>query len=216
MWHLGMNSNMNFPAPVAAIGFLLAVVGVVLCVCALAVAVFLRKPVVAKFTAAVLAAGAAVHFGLLFGFSLGSHDRLLAKGEEKYFCEIDCHLAYSIVDVDVTPGVANSHYVITLRTRFDQSTTSPRRPKDMPLTPSPRTVELLDAQGNRFVLASTSGTTLSTPLIPGQAYTTQLAFELPRDAKAIRLLISTAPQWPDHVVIGDENSWFHKKTYFSL
>lgn len=216
MWHLSMNSNMNFPAPVAAAGFLLAVVGLVLCVCALAVAIFIRKPVVAKFTSTILAAGAVVYFGLLFGFSLGSHDHLLAKGEEKYFCEIDCHLAYSLVRVDVTTGVANSHYVITLLTRFDQTTISPHRPKDLPLTPSPRSVELIDAKGNRFAPTSTSGSALSTPLIPGQGYTTQISFELPPEAKGIRLLISTAPQWPDHVIIGDENSWLHKKTYFSL
>jgi hypothetical protein len=32
----------------------------------------------------------------------------------------------------------------------------------------------------------------------------------------LRLLINTIPRWPDRLVIGDENSWLHKKTYFAL
>jgi hypothetical protein len=57
---------------------------------------------------------------------------------------------------------------------------------------------------------------LTTPLIPGQSYTTELSFRIPSSANHLRLLITTSPQWPDHVVIGDENSWLHKKTYFAL
>jgi hypothetical protein len=55
-----------------------------------------------------------------------------------------------------------------------------------------------------------------TPLRPAESYTTQLIFQVPRDAGGLRLLIGTAPAWPDHVVIGDENSWLHQKTYFAL
>jgi hypothetical protein len=43
-----------------------------------------------------------------------------------------------------------------------------------------------------------------------------LEFELPQSATGLRLLINTAPLWPDRVVIGDENSILHKKTYFAL
>ena len=55
-----------------------------------------------------------------------------------------------------------------------------------------------------------------TPLQPGESYKTQLEFRVPKDAKGLRLLINTIPAWPDRLVIGDENSWLHKKTYFAL
>jgi hypothetical protein len=32
----------------------------------------------------------------------------------------------------------------------------------------------------------------------------------------VRLLVRTEPQWPDRVVIGDENSWGHERTFFAL
>jgi hypothetical protein len=216
MWHFGINSNMNFPAPVAAVGFLAACAGTLLSLCALAMAAFVRKRQVAQLTLLIVACGAFVYFGLLFGFSLGSHDHFLAQGQEKYFCEMDCHLAYSVLQVKTGPSIALTHYVVTLRTRFDETTISSQRPKDAPLIPSPRTVQLIDSRGATYSPESAGGTSLTTPLIPGQSYTSELSFRIPSDAKDLRLLVTTTPQWPDHVVIGDENSWLHRKTYFAL
>jgi hypothetical protein len=216
MWHLDINSNMNFPAPIAALGFLTACAGILLSACALAVAAFVRKRQIAQLTLLIIASGAFVYFSLLFGFSLASRDHLLAHGQEKYFCEIDCHLAYSVLQVKPEPAVALVHYAVTLRTRFDETTISAHRPKDAPLTPSPRTVQLIDSRGATYSPEFAGGTPLNTPLIPGQSYLTELSFRIPSDATGLRLLITTTPQWPDHVVIGDENSWLHKKTYFAL
>ena len=55
-----------------------------------------------------------------------------------------------------------------------------------------------------------------TPLTPAAFYTTQFVFSIPKDATNLRLLINTTPAWPDRLVIGDENSLLHKKTYFAL
>jgi hypothetical protein len=216
MWHFGIVSNMNFPAPVAAVGFLAACAGTLLSLCALVVAAFIRKRQIAQLTLLIVVCGAFVYCGLLFGFSLGSNDRLLAQGQEKYFCEIDCHLAYSVLQVKTEPSTAQTRYSVTLRTRFDENTISPQRPKDSPLTPSPRTVCLIDSSGATYSPQSASGTPLTTPLIPGQSYTTELSFRISSSVKDLRLLVITTPEWPDHVVIGDENSWLHKKTYFAL
>jgi hypothetical protein len=216
MWHLSVDSNMNFPAPVAAVGFLAACVGTLLSLCALLAAAFVRKRQIAQLTLLIVVGGAFVYFGLLFGFSLLSRDRLLVHGQEKYFCELDCHLAYSVLRVKTQPSAAFTTYVVTLRTRFDQTTISPRRPKDVPLIPSPRSAQLIDSGGNAYSSESSAGTPLTTPLVPGQSYSTELSFHIPNSARDLRLLVTTTPQWPDHVVIGDENSWLHKKTYFAL
>jgi hypothetical protein len=216
MWHLGINRNMNFPAPIAAVGFLAACAGTLLSLCALVMAAFVRKRQIAQLTLLIVASGAFVYFGLLFGFSLASRDYLLAQGQEKYFCEIDCHLAYSVLQVKTEPSSPMTRYVMTLRTRFDETTISSQRPKNAPLVPSPRTVQLMDSRGAIYSVESVSGTPLTTPLIPGQSYNTQLSFRVPSEAQGLRLLVTTTPQWPDRVVIGDENSWLHRKTYFAL
>jgi hypothetical protein len=160
--------------------------------------------------------GLALYFALLIGFSLSSHANTLSRGQEKHFCEIDCHLAYSVVDVKTRTDAVSNEYVVTLRTRFDETTTSPQRPQEAALTPSPREVRLIDSAGREYAPVSGSGTSLMTPLTPAGSYTTQLEFSVPKDATGLRLLLNTAPAWPDHLVIGDENSWGHKKTYFAL
>jgi len=206
-------SNMNFPAPLAVLGFLAAIGGFFFAVAAALVFWFARKPRFARITAIVAGAAAIIYLALLLSFSAASHETALAHGQEKYFCEIDCHLAYSVLDAHAQP---DGHLVVTLRTRFDETTTSPNRPKDAPLTPSPREARLIDSAGRTYAPVATAGTPLLSPLKPADSYTTQLEFNLPKDATGLRLLINTAPQWPDKLVIGDDNSLLHKKTYFAL
>jgi hypothetical protein len=213
MWNGQIASNMNFSAPLAVLGFVAACGGLFFALGLALIFWLARKPKFARIASVAIGTGAVVYFALLLGFSAGSHETVLAHGQEKYFCEIDCHLAYSVVDVKTQPA---GRTVITLRTRFDENTTLPNRPKDATLTPSPREVRLVDNAGHEYAPVATAGTPLRTPLKPADSYTTQLEFSLPKDATGLRLLINTTPAWPDHVVIGDENSWLHKKTYFAL
>ena len=211
-----MASNMNFPAPLAVVGFLGACGAFSLAIAAVVIFWLARKRKFARYSAVALGALAVTYFALLFGFSAGSRTNILSRGQEKYFCEIDCHLAYSVTDVKAQADGNLNDYVVTLQTRFDQSTTSPNRPEDAPLTPSPREVRLIDSAGQEYAPVASSGTSLMTPLKPAEAYTTRLEFRVPKDAGGLRLLLNTIPAWPDHLVIGDENSWGHKKTYFAL
>jgi hypothetical protein len=220
MWTYTIASNMNFPAPLAVLGFVAASVGLFLALASILILWFSGKPPhkskFARIAASTIAAGAVVYFALLFGFSTASRATTLARGQEKYFCEIDCHIAYSVVDVNTQPYANSIRYRITLRTRFDETTTSPNRPKDAPLTPSPREVRLIDSVGREYAPLSTHGTPLPTPLKPADSYTTELEFTVPKETASLKLLINTLPAWPDRVVIGDENSLLHKKTYFAL
>ena len=224
-------TNMNFPAPLAVLAFLGAGGGIFLSLAIALVAWFTKKPELARIVLTIAAAGAAFYTVLLASFSLASHQKTLPRAQEKYFCEIDCHLAYSVLDVkpqDVNtqdakpqaaqsqPASANAHYLVTLRTRFDETTTSPSRPKDAPLTPSPRRVLLYDQSGNAYSPVATAGTPLLTPIKPAETFTTTLEFALPQGAKPARLLVGTDPAWEDRIVIGDENSLLHAKTYFAL
>src|SRR5215472_10468781 len=213
---LTMASNMNFPAPLAVVGFMGACIALVLALAALIIFWLAGKRKFARHAAVAIGSGLAIYFGLLIGFSLGSRTNILSRGREKHFCEIDCHLAYSVVDVKTHADAASNGYLVTLRTRFDETTISPHRPRYAPLTPSPREARLIDSAGREYSPVSSSGASLRTPLKPADSYTTQLEFSVPKDASGLRLLLNTTPAWPDHLVIGDENSWGHEKTYFAL
>ena len=225
-----VNSNVNFPAPVSVLGFLAACGGIFLSGIAILVACSIHKLKLARLLAALVGVAAIVYFALLFGFSLISQQKILARGQEKYFCEIDCHLAYSVIDIKTidikTTGIKTIdiktaptsdtlRYIVTLKTRFDETTISSRRPLDATLTPNPREIRLLDGQGRAYGVSEIGGVPLQTPLKPGDSYTTQLQFTLPKDASNLRLLL-TAAGWQHRLLIGEENSWLHKKTYFAL
>ena len=187
--------------------------------------------------ALALIAVAAGYGATLVGASTVSHNYDLAPGQEKYFCEIDCHIAYSIVSVEKTKALgaatttqtaSGTFYVISLRTRFDEHTISPTR-GDAPLQPSPRTVTLVDNQGREYFLSDSGQEALENslaghwipmtrPLRPGESYTTQLVFDLPADARGLKLLVASPsnPAWLGRIVIGDEDSVLHKKVYLQL
>jgi hypothetical protein len=170
---------------------------------------------------------------LLCGVSLASSERNLPPGGRKYFCEIDCHLAYSIVSARTAAVIgaemhqtsAHGQFVIVrLRTWFDEHSISPHR-GNSPLAPDPRQVVLVDEKGSTFARSREGETALfrlgssSTPLTealrPGESYTTNLVFDVPKDTRSLRLWI--AEDDPEsRLVIGHENSFFHKKIYLDV
>jgi hypothetical protein len=164
---------------------------------------------------------------VLLGASAASREQTLAGDQEKYFCEIDCHLAYSVVDIErakiqasgATEKTADGILcTVSVRTRFDEKTISAHR-GDSPLTPSPRAVSIVDDRGRIYPSSDESQqASLAKPLRPGESYITKLVFNLPSDAQDLRLLITspTEPGWLGRVIIGDEDSIFHKKIYLRL
>ena len=224
-----MNTNVNLSAALGALGLLGAcfVFGVLVLLALLALAS--RRYGQAKFPLAGLVLVSAAYFWLVLGFSLASEAKVLARGEEKYFCEIDCHLAYSVAGVrraKTLGGAAarGEFLVVTLKTRFDEETVSPRR-GDAPLRPNPRRAVVRDAEGRvyeasekgRRALASGVGVgmPLDTPLRPGESYTTELVFDLPADARdPVLLLNESSPV--TRFIIGHENSPLHETTEFRL
>lgn len=176
----------------------------------------------------------AVYGALLFGSSFLSKEQVLAPGETKYFCEVDCHLAYSVEGILAAPALGTGEhavkaggnfYVVKLKTLFDGETISNRRPKDMPLWPNLRWAVVVDEQGRRYSTSLAGMKALTEPagqnvpltqsLIPGESYQTTLVFDLPADARHPRLLL-TDPLPANWFLIGHENSFLHKKVFFRL
>jgi hypothetical protein len=184
---------------------------------------------VARRLALAMAGGAALYAAILGAFSLASSNNVLPQGSEKYFCEIDCHIANRVGSVHVTPDVGplrarGNFWVVTLETRFDPSTISAHR-GDAPLRPNPRTLFVLDAAGRRYgesrpaekdlEAAGQRSTPLDTPLRPGESYATQLVFDLPAGVRRPRLFLGEK-DFVTRFLIGHENSFFHGRTTFRL
>jgi hypothetical protein len=228
-----VNTNVNLSAALGVLGLMGACVVLFILGLVALHALVVRRYGRLKVSLAGMALVSAAYAALLLTFSLASGERVLARGEEKHFCEIDCHLAYSVEGVRraKTLGAGASQatargefYVVTLKTRFDETTISPRR-DDSPLSPNPRSATVYDAEGHgyetseegRRALASEGGAgmPLDTPLRPGDSYTTELVFDLPTEAHAPLLLLNeSSPE--TRLVIGHENSPLHKKTEFEL
>jgi len=209
-----MHADGNFPASLQVLAFLGAgtLVGVLVLVSLYG---FARKKTWAKKTFGVLVGGAGLYLLLIAGFSIFSHEQTLPRGEEKYFCEIDCHLAYSIVDAKWLGEGPTRTFTVTVRTRFDERTISARRPKDAALMPNPRKIVLVDDEGNSLAPSGITGMPLTTELIPGQSYVTTFTFAATQAMRGQRLLI-TSTDGPMALLIGNEMSWGHKKTYLGI
>jgi hypothetical protein len=111
-----------------------------------AVFLFRGRAAIAARLARALAAAGAVYVAAILGVALTSKQKIIALGGEKHICEIDCHIAYSVLGVERAPvlgsGAAQARaegefYVVTVRTRFDETTVSSQRPLDAPLSLSP-------------------------------------------------------------------------------
>jgi len=167
---------------------------------------------------------------LLLAFSLLSHERTLPRGEEKYFCELDCHLAYSVQKVErvkrIGDTVANGEfYIVTVQNRFDETTTAPWRPRELALKPNPLNLALVEAYGDSIPPSppgqkawnALHGTSpyLFTPIKPGESIEATFVFDVPPAMHSLRLLAAEA-EFPAPLLIGDESSLLHKKTYFGL
>lgn len=212
-----MSTNINLEAPVAALALLGTAFLIFVAAIGLIQSLIVRKLRRGKILMLAMVAIVALYGSALVAFSFASHNNLLPRGQEKHFCELDCHLAYSIVNVTpaaVASPEGNQSVTVTIKTRFDEMTIASSRGNGL-LYPNPRKLTLYDDRGSLYTPQSQRGTPLTTPLRPGESYTTDVLFNLPSGVKPAKLLLNES-DWITHVVIGHENSPFHKKTEFQL
>jgi hypothetical protein len=220
-------------APIVTLAFLAAGFLVVAASAAALFGLLARRRALAIGGGVVAAVVAAGYLALWAGAALASRERLLAPGERKYFCEIDCHLAYSVKRVERlaslgpgAPAAANGEFVVvTLETWFDPSTISPRRPLDAPLWPNVREVSLEDAAGRRYrplpgaaaalTRSGRASTPLTEPLVPGASYETLLVFDVPHASGGLKLYVGNRAS-DGAFLIGHEASPLSRKAWFAL
>ncbi len=226
-----MYTNVNLAAPVGVLAFLGSGLLILVAALTLVGSLIARRFRFAKFVLIGMLVIAGIYVGAMLAFSLAGGEKVLARGEEKHFCEIDCHLAYSIINVRQTKTLGTApnqstaqgvYTIVTIKTRFDETTIASWRGNGL-LYPNSRVLTLIDERGNQHAPAAlpaleatpASSTPLNAPLRPGESYTTEIVFDLPADVKSATLLINEG-DFVTHFIIGHENSFLHGKTRFQL
>jgi hypothetical protein len=119
--------------------------GFVIFVCLLVAVVAASRKAgkVAKFAAGAAALTALGYAVVLFAIALATGDKTLPPGDWKYFCESDCHIAYSIDSTQEAAMLGPETKLITargrfivvrLKTWFDENSIAPSR-GNFPLRP---------------------------------------------------------------------------------
>jgi hypothetical protein len=199
--------------PITVLLFIGAALAAVTLVVLYVIARATKRESFARITLRLLLGGAGVYVVMFLVASLTSRNRVLAVGEEKHICEVDCHLAYAVAATKSEPlPNGQVRHTVTVKVRFDEETISSRRPHDATLTPNSRFVALVDEAGRQYP-GSTDG--LKRKLIPGESYTTDIVFDVPADAKDLRLVLRNNDA-ETAFIIGHENSLLHGKTTFAL
>ncbi len=186
-----------------------------------------RRP--ARASAAVGIGWAVIYAAVLIGFSLTSSARLLPPKHAKYFCDVECHLAYSVEGVERRAAIGGveakngEFWIVALETYFDPRTVAADRPPG-PLVPDAREADLVLTSGKIYqrsrrgeeALAKSIGAQpmLTTPLAPGQSFVTHLVFDLPQGASPKLWLHDADPV--GRFLIGNEEAPLHHRVLFQL
>jgi hypothetical protein len=223
-----MYTNGNFEAHMAALCFL-GTLGLTILLVIATVVLFLTRRNWVKYSLLAIAVLLGGYASILAFFSFASFDRTVKRGDEKFYCGMDCHIAYSVQGVERTKTIGDAvatgeFYVITVRSHFDERTIAPWRGNSS-LRPDPPTLTLVDSTGRSYPVSEAGqkaweGTyggqhSLSDGLRPSESYETAWVFDVPTNAASVRLLAGW-DGFPSYVLIGDEASPKHAKTYFAL
>ena len=125
------------PPPLAVLAFLGTVALGLLLLAASAYFALRSRPAWARRGLLAAVGLGALYGAALVGLGLASEEVTLPVGGEKGFCEMDCHLVYSVDSVEriaSSGGVpAGEIWSVALRTRFDESTIASFRSREAPV-----------------------------------------------------------------------------------
>ena len=203
-------------APVASLQTLALLAVVVVIVSALGATVILAMMRRGRWARRTLGAALTLfvgYIGLLLVVGAASDERLLAVGDAKTFCEVDCRVVYSVRAVNrETDTVA-----ITVREAYEAGARNTER-DGAAVRPGARRFALVDAEGRRWPAhghQSLGGDTLFAPLRPGEAREAAVLFVVPDDVVPRALLVEDVSP-VSRLLVGHERSPLHRKTLLSL
>jgi hypothetical protein len=206
---------------------LMTIGGVVAAVVLTVISLIAKRSWLLKFTIAAVAVWFAFYAVMLVGFSLGSKEETLGLSEPKAYCGfyLDCHMHTMVTNVRTSTTIGDQtasglFYIVNVKVFSDA-----RNPGIAMRLITPDAV-VIDGNGNRYTRNTVAESSLpSAPIDLGSdihsrdTLEKEIVFDLPRSVQEPRLDIREG-YGIDHaieaVLIDDEDSFLHKRTYFKL
>lgn len=186
-----------------------------------------RKAWLAKFTLGGTAVWLGFYAAMLIGVSLMSNDNFLSVNEPKAYCGfyIDCHMHSVVTGVRTVKNIGDQtakglYYIVNVKIYSDA-----KNPDISLRLLEPKAV-VKDAQDIRYQrsigaedLLPTGRVYLGADVRSNEAVEKELVFDLPVDVREPRLDMREGwgvDNFIEAVLIGDEDSIFHKRNYFKI
>ncbi len=205
-------------------GILILLATILFAVAAAAVTILLLifgKVSLIKYVSVVCLVWFAAYALLLIGVSLSSGEHVLSKGQPKRYCGfyLDCHMATAVSHVkrqkEYKGRTAEGTFVIV---GIEVSSNAKRAA--LGLVAPTFTIIVDESKGYKPIKElSTPMDVFEKRIAPDERINGEIVFDLPESLKTPRLDIRMSDPIGasvELILIGDEDSLFHKRTYFSL
>ena len=194
-------------------------------VVAVALAWWKGSPRVARGIALGLVVWFLAYAAILAFVSLASDERVLARGETKWFCGVylDCHVGVAVRGVRLVDVLGGGPGAVHANGRFWIVTLAVENSAvRVPLGHYRPEARVADADGRSWDRALEAERTLTggpvdltREIPPGGSYTVELVYDLPEDVADPRLLVienGMPDRLAERVLIGDDDSLLHAPT----
>jgi hypothetical protein len=150
----------------------------------------------------------AVYLCVLVGVSLGQRQRVVKMGEPQCFDE----MCFTVTGVEEVPGflIRDGRRLVRVSVRV---TNNGRRAQSEGLIRA----YLVDGQGRRWEESpGVNGVGLTARVAGGDSVVSEPVFKVAADATGLGLVLTHGRWQPGVVVIGDSDSWLHRRTVVEL
>ncbi|MEP6904419.1 MAG: DUF4352 domain-containing protein [Actinomycetota bacterium] len=207
-----------------AILLLMTIGGTILAAILLAISIWTKKAWLKNFVLGGVTVWFSFYIIIFLMSSIFSVEKTLALNESKEFCGfyLDCHLHTSVVDVRkaTTLGnrTANGEFYIVKVKVFSDAKREPLRliaTEAKVVDEQKRTFER-DTEAEKFLGEQPE---FEKTIAPTETFTKEIVFDIPTDVKNPRLDLKDGygiDNYIEAVLVGDEDSFWHKRNYFKL
>jgi hypothetical protein len=150
-----------------------------------------------------------VYLGALVTISLAQPQRVVAMGEEQCFDE----MCFAVVGVDEVPGflIRDGSRLVRVSVRVTN------RERGRAQSERLMRAYLVDGKGRRWEeSAGVNGVPLTARVEAGKSVVSEPVFKVARDATGLELVLTHGWKQPGVLVIGDSDSWLHRRTAVKL
>jgi hypothetical protein len=146
---------------------------------------------------------------VLLGVSMAQPQQVVAMGQEQCFSQ----MCFTVTRVEEIPGflIRDGSRLLRISVRVRNSAHDAAR--------SDRLIRayLIDAQGRRWEQSpALSGVRLTTRVAAAEAVISEPVFKVASDATGLELVFTRGPLQPGALVIGDSDSWLHRRAVVRL